>query len=135
MSDSLRINQANSVELAKHSHQVKAMRSPRIAIQQGAELQQLAYRLAVSIANEADPEQLEQARMRAQSITGLLRSWTDVRQQVRVEQGKPSPGSLKPESKPKSKPRRAINLPANCGHEPTTSSVPLDPQFPPTPQE
>lgn len=37
----------------------------------------------------------------AQAITGLVKAWETAQERIRIHRGKPLPGSLKPESKPK----------------------------------
>lgn len=110
--------------------------SPRAAIKQGSDMQRFAYQSACELAT-SDGEGMDIARVRAQALSAILRSWTDVRQQVRIEQGKPGPGNLRPEKvakQPKGK-SRSLPEPSACGPAPTTGSVPIQPAIEPTPQE
>jgi hypothetical protein len=46
-------------------------------------------------------EMSELSRARAQAITGLVKSWGEAVNVIRIERGKPLPGSLRPVAKVK----------------------------------
>ncbi len=62
--------------------------------------------LAVKVAGELeagdlnDPEGIK-ARARSQAVTSVCKAFADMVTIIRIERGKPLPGSLRPEAKPK----------------------------------
>ncbi len=77
-------------------------RSIRNTLSQAAKLKDLSFQAAMDMATgfESD-EEAERSRARAQAITALTKSWAESCNVMRVVRGKPLPGSLRPESKPK----------------------------------
>lgn len=79
----------------------------RKALSQAVRLQELSYDAAVSLKQDVCEGQNPDVRARAASgIAQLVKAWDTSRDAVRILRGKPLPGSLRPEPKPK-KPRRA----------------------------
>jgi hypothetical protein len=88
--------------------------------QQGYELQDLAYKLAMKLGKGKASESEQQV---ARDITALIRAWSDACEQVRIARGKPLPGTLRPVAKkPKTRPESApapqvesASVPLPCG--------------------
>jgi len=81
----------------------------RKTLRQAIELKELAYNTAKAIqpkikslseANEAQAMDSQEARAIAQSVTALCKAFADMVTIIRIERGKPLPGSLRPEAKP-----------------------------------
>ncbi len=69
---------------------------------EATQLKALTFRAAMEMKEEFETEEeSDKSRARAQAITGLVKSWSETVNVIRIERGKPLPGSLRPESKPK----------------------------------
>ncbi len=115
--------------------------SIRDTLSQALDLKDLAYKTAMSMTGQfGDDACADRARAQAQSVASLTKSWAEAVNVARIERGKPLPGSLRPEAKPK-KPKRSKaqatlldqDQPA-CGSVHTTASVPDQASAPATPQ-
>lgn len=73
---------------------------------EATELKQLAFRTAMALKDQGiDAEESDGLRAHAQAVTAAIKAWDMTCARLRIERGKPLPGSLRPESKPK-KPKR-----------------------------
>jgi len=69
----------------------EAVRLKALAVKVAGELEQ---------GDESDPDG-QKARARSQAVTSVCKAFADMVTIIRIERGKPLPGSLRPESKPK----------------------------------
>lgn len=77
-------------------------RSIRHSLRQATKLKDLSFKAAIEIAEgNLSTDEAVEARARAQAIIALTKSWAESVNAIRVFKGKPLPGSLKPEAKPK----------------------------------
>ncbi len=89
-----------SPEARERARQVE--RSIRQTLAQATKLKDISFQAAVDLAEStSSPEQSAESRARAQAIIALIKSWSEACTIVRITRGKPLPGSLRPESKPK----------------------------------
>ncbi len=81
----------------------KAVRQSVLStLYEATELKRLAFETAMEMKEQfGSDDESEKSRARAQAITGLVKSWSETVNVIRIERGKPLPGSLRPESKPK----------------------------------
>ncbi len=97
-----------------HSKPVKAMleakatigaenrSSIRMTTHQAVKLKDLTYMVALELSDPVLSDiESDLIRARAQAIAGLVKSWDICCNRIRVQQGKPNAGSLRPEAKPK----------------------------------
>ena len=115
--------------------------SIRNTLRQACDLKDLAYEVAMQLrAKFQTEEECENERTRAQAITALTKSWAESADVMRIARGKPLPGSLRPESKPK-KPKRSkaqvtlLDQDQPCGPAHTASGVPSQSSETETPQD
>ena len=76
----------------------------KATLSQALELKELAFKTAKAI--QIEPGSLsdsQEARAVAQAVTSLCKAFADMVTIIRIERGKPLPGSLRPESKAKPK--------------------------------
>lgn len=67
------------------------------AVRQGGELQELAFEAGKKLREYARGiEDLDAARALGQAVSAVCHAWKEIRHQIRVEQGKPLPGSRRP---------------------------------------
>ncbi len=85
-----------------HIRAKKSQASLRMTLRQAVELKDLTFDAAMDLALAAGSnEESEKSRARAQALAGLVKAWDMACNRIRIQQGKPNPGSLRPESKPK----------------------------------
>ena len=70
-------------------------------IMQAYALRQLAFDLSREVGLATDSQLSEPLRLRAQIVTNLIRAWAEADERARIARGRPLPGSLRPERKPK----------------------------------
>ena len=73
----------------------------RRTLQQAADLQQLSFEAALAIKNADNPAKLAEAQARAKAVYDATKSWDISVDRVRIVRGKPMPGSLRHDPKPK----------------------------------
>jgi len=84
----------------------QSQQSIRQTLSQALELKELAYNTAKAIQlPQGSALDSQESRAIAQSVTALCKAFADMVTIIRIERGKPLPGSLRPESK--SKPKKA----------------------------
>jgi hypothetical protein len=82
--------------------------SIRSTLRQAVDLKDLAYATALKMQGQFnDDDSADRARAHAMAITQLTKSWSEAVNVIRIERGKPLPGSLRPEGKPKNKATKA----------------------------
>ncbi len=74
---------------------------------QAYRLREVAFRLALDVAGVTVENPSDELRARARDFAAVVRAWTDTNDQSRIANGRPLPGSLRPERKPK-QPRKSI---------------------------
>jgi hypothetical protein len=74
--------------------------SIRATLRQAVELKDLTFQVALELAHPvvSDTES-DLVRARAQAIAGLVKAWDMACNRIRIQQGKPLPGSHRPEPK------------------------------------
>ena len=102
----------------------------RSILQEAVKLKGLAVKVAQELeaGDLSDPDGTK-ARARSQAVTSVCKAFADMVTIIRIERGKPLPGSLRPESKPKqakrTKPQQTLmdqDQPAPC--TPTCTNPP-----------
>ena len=73
---------------------------------QAYRLREVAFRLALDVAGVTVENPSDELRARARDFAAVVRAWTDTNDQSRIANGRPLPGSLRPERKPK-QPRKS----------------------------
>jgi len=76
----------------------------RTILQEAVEIKAIAFdslRKLHAAMDSQDQEAAIQARAMAQAVTTLIKGWETGVEAIRIARGKPLPGSLRPESKPK----------------------------------
>lgn len=95
---------------AKAQHLRKGVRS---ILQEAVDIKAIAYdtlkKLHAQLGSQ-DKEQADQARAMAQAVTTLIKGWETGVEAIRIARGKPLPGSLRPESKPKKSKRTPMTF-------------------------
>lgn len=77
----------------------------RIPIRQAYDIRDLAALCIVDL-DQSPAYTLQEKALRAQALRNLEGVWTDACDRIRVMRGRPLPGSLRPERKPKSSTRK-----------------------------
>ena len=76
--------------------------SVRETLSQALQLKDLAFQVGQELKEPMlSDDDGQKARARAQSVSAVCKSFADMVTIIRIERGKPLPGSLRPESKPK----------------------------------
>jgi hypothetical protein len=99
-----------SQTLAK-SHQAVADQGVIMARRQACKLQHLVFEVTKQVAEAPlqDPKDPSEARAKLAAVALGARAWKELRAQVRIEQGKPSPGSIRrPVQSPPAKSRPGV---------------------------
>ena len=73
------------------------------ALMQAYRLREVAFRFALDVAGVTVKDPSEALCARARDFASCVRAWTDTNEQARIASGRPLPGSLRPERKPKPK--------------------------------
>lgn len=82
------------------------MAKPSKALLQSLRLQQLAMQSAETLAQDlADTKDKELRAKQSQALSSIIKAFDTLEDRKRILNGKPMPGSLRPEAKPKKKPR------------------------------
>lgn len=135
--NSTTIGPATASSLARKAHSGLVRHRKRDSIKQGVELQQLAYETVKGL-GECPSGDADEMRAHAQAVAALLRGWDCVCERLRMLAGVPSPGSLKPEPKPKPIKAKSLNwLPPSAPRTaPKVAEVPAcGVQTPPEPAQ
>ncbi len=74
---------------------------------QAYRLREVAFRLALDVAGVTVDNPSDELRARARDFAAVVRAWTDTNDQSRIANGRPLPGSLRPERKPSKRRSRA----------------------------
>ncbi len=100
-------NPTGNPNIAANAQRAQEIRKGvRSVLAEAIEIKAIAFntlkKLQASI-DSPDKETAEQARAMAQAVTTLIKGWETGVDAIRIARGKPLPGSLRPESKAKSK--------------------------------
>lgn len=84
-----------TVQAIKPTHRPAVRRAPTNGLSQAYELRELAHKEALALRDSPRAED-ETSSARAQAIAAMIRAWDVAGERLRILQGKPMPGSLRP---------------------------------------
>lgn len=94
----------------------------RIPVKQAYDLRDLAALLAMQL-DSVPATSLQEQALRAQALRNFSTVWTDACDRIRILRGRPLPGSLRPERKPKTRPKPASPLVMPAMPQPDSKSA------------